>query len=315
MSKKFNILFLGAGKLYELLLSFKSSASILGIDLNLHSIELEKFVPISSLAEIHVGPKFLGPDGDRGILDIAGRVNAHIIIPNADSATVALSALSAQLKGSGRRSVVSDHALCVAMYDKVLAEEWFDQQNVMRPALVSSAPAIAKHRFGYGSRGIHYLRNQGEFELFKHSKNLDEFLLQEIVEGDEYSVDAYVDLNGVVVDILTRRRLSVEGGVVVNSMSDLNWPIIEMSKKILETGGWRGPITLQFILSAQGPKIIEINPRFGGGVTHSIHCGNNMPLWILMEQLGQDIRHEPFRWKNRSLMTRARMDVYHDHID
>ncbi|MGH3431043.1 MAG: ATP-grasp domain-containing protein, partial [Mycobacteriales bacterium] len=87
--------------------------------------------------------------------------------------------------------------------------------------------------------------------------------------------------------------------------------VLELSHRILEQPGWSGPITLQFIDGEGGPVAIEVNPRFGGGVTHAIHCGLDMPAWLLREKLGRDLPPPP-EWIDGSLMTRCRRDVFHD---
>jgi carbamoyl-phosphate synthase large subunit len=45
--------------------------------------------------------------------------------------------------------------------------------------------------------------------------------------------------------------------------------------------GARGPITLQAFLTANGPVLTEINPRFGGGFPLGHAAGAHYPEWIL----------------------------------
>ena len=121
---------------------------------------------------------------------------------------------------------------------------------------------------------------------------------------------------GGVQSILCRRRVVVSDGEVEVSETVRHKPIIEMAEKALNAVPWQvgfqGPITLQFIDNADlGSVILEINPRFGGGVTHSIHLGHDMPRWILRERYVRELEPAP-GWPDRSLMTRARRDVFFD---
>jgi carbamoyl-phosphate synthase large subunit len=109
---------------------------------------------------------------------------------------------------------------------------------------------------------------------------------------------------------MPRLRIRVLDGEVDESLSIQKPEIEKLSKEIIEcVKGWEGPLTLQFIESDTGPILIEINPRFGGGVTHSIYCGLHMPQWILKEWLGRNIPDCP-AWKAGSLMTRCRRDIF-----
>lgn len=307
------ILFLGAGKLWQLMRHFHEDARAIGIDLELHSMELESRVPIAEYATVHVGPKFSAPNGRQAIVDLATQIGADIVVPNADNATVALSSVKDVLAARGIDAAVSTPELCATMHDKIAAEDWFARHGDPRPMPTARAPAIAKLRDGYASKGIYPLPTQLEVDAFRARADAGIYLIQEYIEGDEFTVDAYVDRAGRVVDILTRQRLVVEAGIVLNSLTRWDNGIIAACQTILSRPGWYGPQTLQFRLDSGQPKILEINPRFGGGVTHSIHCGLRIPRWLMEERLGRLIQHDPFRWPRGSLMTRARVDIFHDH--
>ena len=311
---KVTVLFLGAGKLWQLMRCFQIDSAALPVDIELHSLELEPCCPIAHLAQVHTGPNFSAPDADQFILDLATRIGAEIVIPNMDSATIVLGRIKDRLAAKGITAVVSELRLCEAMFDKITAETWFEGHGDSRPLPTHTAPAIAKHRYGYASKGIHVLPTQLDVNSFLERPDAGNYLIQEYLDGDEFTVDAYVARDGRVVDILTRQRLLVEAGIVVNSITRWDEGTIRASESILSRPGWSGPITLQFRLQDGKAKILEINPRLGGGVTHSIHCGLRMPMWILQEHLGLTIAHEPYRWQRGSLMTRARIDIFHDHL-
>ncbi len=282
MTKRSTVLFLGAGKLWQLMRRFQEDARTLGVELDLHAIELDPFCPIAEMAQIHVGPKFSGPEAAEAVLDVARRIGADLVIPAMDNATVLLAGIRGQIAELGAHAVVSDPLLCSAMHDKLAAEEWFARNDDLRPMPTNSAPAIAKHRFGYASKGIYPLITQREVDDFLRRPDAADYLIQEYVDGDEFTVDAFVSRGGRVVDILSRQRLVVEAGIVLNSRTRWHDGIIATTEEILSRRGWQGPITLQYRLDGGGAaKLIEINPRFGGGVTHSIYCGLRMPKWLI----------------------------------
>ena len=73
--------------------------------------------------------------------------------------------------------------------------------------------------------------------------------------------------------------------------------------QILKAGP--GIITIQCFLTPNNQvKIIEINPRFGGGVPLSIKAGANFPKWILQLWLGQNPQINPTRFREGLMMLR-----------
>jgi carbamoyl-phosphate synthase large subunit len=229
-----------------------------------------------------------------------------------DSATVVLSKQKCVLARMECEAVVSDHELCLAMNDKVVAHTWFTAHKLPVP-IGDAYPRIVKYRFGYGSKDQFIAHEPAELHQFLRRRSSAAYLDQPLLTGQEYTVDAYVDRSGRVLAALSRKRIKVSDGEVDVSLTHRHRSILELTRRVLAIPGWRGPITLQFIDAPQGPVLIEINPRFGGGVTHSIHCGLDMPRWIIREHLERPVAPCD-DWPENSVMTRCRRDFFYDNI-
>jgi carbamoyl-phosphate synthase large subunit len=302
------VLFLGAGKRLSLLEAFQRGAREEGVELTLVSVELGTRVPIAAVAEVVVGPSFSDPAIDGYLADLVAARRPDLIIPNMDSATVALSRVKGRLDSLGAWSVVSSHELCVAMEDKARAESWFRSKGFRVPEN-SGYPRILKRRKGFSSRGQVVVSSDAERTDFLRGKEALDYFEQRFVEGPEYTVDAYVSRSGRLVGALSRRRLKVLDGEVEESLSERKPQILEMTRSLFSEPGWEGPLTAQFIEAEDGPVLIEVNPRFGGGVTHAIHCGLDFTRWLIREKLGRSLP-ERVEWKAGSIMTRCRRDVF-----
>lgn len=307
---KIVVLFLGAGKLVQLVKAFKEAAAVENVEIELLSIEKHSKVPISLFATVHQGPKFSDEVFPGFLLDFVREHGVNVIIPNMDSATVALSLVKPQLEAMGVKAVVSDHDLCEIMNDKIQADTWFAAHGIAKPGTGSDGPLplMAKHHLGYGSRGLTKITTEKELQAFLQSHDTSEYLFQSFIPTGEFTVDAYVDSQGNMIDCLCRRRLEVEAGIVSVSETEKNEKVIELTAKILAVKGWFGPITLQFF-DTPDPLVIEINPRFGGGVTHALACGLEMPRWIIREFLSRPIEYIS-TWTSGHYMARYRQDVY-----
>ena len=302
------VLFLGAGKRLSLLERFDLAARAEQVELEMMSAESRARVPIAAIARIIDGPGFRGEDFAPWLLDVVRAEGIDIVIPNMDAATVALSAVAGQLADAGVWAVVSAHGLCRAMEDKVLAEQWFAARGLRIPGR-TAWPRILKRRLGFGSRDMYVARDQLELGRILAGIEAASYLEQEMCAGAEYTVDAYVDRAGRLVAAMPRQRLAVIDGEVNESLSAHHAAIEGIVAGLFGTGGWQGPLTAQFIDTASGPVLIEVNPRFGGGVTHAIHCGLDFPRWIIRERLGRPLPAAP-AWVAGSFMTRCRRDVF-----
>lgn len=303
-----NLLFLGAGKRFTLIEQFFDAAYQEGITLKVFSIEDSHLVPIAQLASIIIGPRFSDPLFFDFLIQTVKSRGIDLVIPNMDAATVVLAKAKKQLSEFGCHAVVSNLNLCEVMVDKVLAEQWFIAHNISVPKR-SGFPFIIKSRKGFGSRDQASVENQRAFDAFFYGKDAQDYIVQDFVNGQEYTVDAYVDRTGAMIAALSRKRLKVVDGEVDISETHHHPGILALTSRILSISGWEGPITLQFIDDGTSITLIEINPRFGGGVTHSIHAGLDFPRWIIREQLRLPI-NSPKEWRDGSIMVRYRKDTF-----
>lgn len=139
-------------------------------------------------------------------------------------------------------------------------------------------PVILKPRDGMGSRGIYYVDSKED--LSHIISKLDNYIVQEIVEGTEFTLDVLCDLEGQVLSIVPRQRLEVRAGEVSKSKSVKDFRLINITLGLVEkmnskgNNGAIGPMNIQCIVDNIGEiKFIEINPRFGGGVPLTFESG------------------------------------------
>jgi carbamoyl-phosphate synthase large subunit len=311
MNKRINILFLGGAKRYSLAERFIEAGGMINNEINIYSYELNKDVPISGIASIIVGLKWNDPDIETHLLNIIKKNKINIVLPFLDPAI----SLTANLKLKLKNKVfipVSEKEICDIHYDKKLAYVWFVKQKIPVPSTENDRfPKIAKPRKGSASKGITNISTEEDLKEFRQKNVESEFLIQQYIDAVEFSVDAYVDASGRILGIVSRKRLEITSGEVTKSITERNVKIIDYSRKILQAGNFRGPITIQFLLEQSTGEIfvLEVNPRFGGGVINSIEAGFNIPLLILNEYLNIENKIVD-NWRNNLLMMRAHREVF-----
>ena len=203
--------------------------------------------------------------------------------------------------------------ICHIMFDKILSERWFIEKGLPIPPSYSKDdilkfPVIVKPRRGSASKGIQIIDDAVQWDKLE---NKDNYVIQQyIAEREEYTVDCYVTTSGKIISIVPRLRIQTAGGEVMNSETRRDKILIDISERVLKSGDFKGPVTIQFLRDKNtgATYIMEINPRLGGGVITSIEAGADITAFILRNYLGEDL--QPYNeWKDKTLMTRYFKEV------
>jgi carbamoyl-phosphate synthase large subunit len=152
---------------------------------------------------------------------------------------------------------------------------------------------VAKERYGAGSRAIGLDLDRAAAR--RHGEGLKDPIYQPYIEGEEISIDAWLDRSGAVKGVVLRRRDKVVDGEsqVTTTFRD---PAIEAkAAEILASLRLRGPVVMQALLGSDGAlHVIECNSRFGGASTTAIAAGLDMLYWSLLEGFGATADAAPF---------------------
>ncbi len=145
---------------------------------------------------------------------------------------------------------------------------------------IDTFPLIAKPRFGKGSNNIIKIENKLDLKyVLGKFKNM---IFQEYLPGTEYTVDVLSDLTEKPIMAIPRIRIYTKAGISVKGKIKRDLMIENLCKKTAETLGIKGPCCIQLKESENGElKIIEINPRFGGGTIFTTLAGANFPAMLL----------------------------------
>lgn len=310
MSQQINILFLGGAKRVSLAECLISAGKQLGKTVHIFSYELDKYVPVASIGKIIIGLKWSDTAIFSHLEQTISENNIHIVLPFVDGATVVTARLKNQLKDVF--IPVSPEQTCDIMFDKVKANEWFLENHIPVPAYDEELPAIAKPRKGSASQGLVIMKTAQDLNGFKANYKEEDFLIQRYITADEYTVDAYVSKEGQALSIVPRKRMEVTSGEVTKSITIRDKEVIELSKDIISKIRFEGPITLQFLRDKQTQQLymMEINPRFGGGVVTSIKAGADACYMLLNEYLGNTVK-EITNWEENLIMTRAFREFFY----
>lgn len=295
-TKHINILFLGAGRRVSLAERF------IARDYEIYSYEISGQVPIASVATVIEGLFWEDDNILNHIANVCIENDIELVIPFQDEALLVCN----KLQEKGFSCVCSGYEASEVCFDK-RKFEFFMLQNFedMYPKEDDSFPKIVKPVFGSGSTGIHTINSAFD----KVDRN--ECVVQTKISGIEYSVDAFFDTRGFFIDAVSRKRIRVDGGEVVTSLTKRCDRIIQNTKLVGEKLQLKGPACFQYMVSDK-PYLIEINARFGGGATLSLEAGFDMIDLVGKYYLGKKIDYLPSVWKDKLLMERCYKDFFYE---
>lgn len=219
------------------------------------------------------------------LLNIIDKYSIQVLMPSSGYDIFPFSDYKTKLKKHGVIPVVSDRKILEICRDKIstfdrLKTEFSLPFTTLNPEEINIYPVIAKPRYGKGSRDI--VQVNDEKELRYVSSKFSNMIYQEFLPGDEYTIDVMSDLEGNPIVSVPRVRLQTKSGISTKGKIILDKYLIEESMKIVRKLRIIGPSCIQMKRDKLGDfKLVEINPRLGGGTIFTTLAGANFPKMII----------------------------------
>ncbi len=245
----------------------KAGVEVIGMDSNPISFGLHL------LKKSYIVPRGDDPNFIKGILKIVDKTQPDAILSGPEEELLTLSKNKEIIEERGTLLLCPDYEYVEICTDKRKTNEVFNRIGIPTPELFTDAdsvkfPCMIKPRFGRGSSDIYIAKNEENLRFYL--KKIEEPVIQEFVQGEEYTVDILADKDGNALSIVPRSRLGTESGISVKGKTVYDKEIIDYCKKIAKELKLFGPSCIQCIRSKEGVKFIEVNTRFGGGSILSI---------------------------------------------
>jgi carbamoyl-phosphate synthase large subunit len=309
-----NILFTSAGRRVALIRHFFRALRQLQLDGNICVVDISDQSPAFHIAD----RSYLVPRVDTDgyiprLLEICSHEQIRILIPLIDTELAVLAQNRHHFVSIGTQVMVSDPEVIDIGMHKTETCAFFKRNCVETPEIYTPEdieqgyyhlPLMVKPNDGSASKMVFKAETQEQVTFFR--RYVPRAIVQEFIEGDEYTLDVFIDMVGRVRCVVPRLRLEVRAGEVSKGLIVKNDRIIGIGRKVGESlSGARGCITLQCIVNRQGLiKMVEINPRFGGGAPLSIEAGADMPAWVIQLAMGREIGDVDNTYRDGLMMLR-----------
>lgn len=310
-----NILLTSAGRRVTLLNAAKETLKTFSPSSSVHAIDLNP--SMSAACQIadsaSIAPHVTDPSYSNFLLEYCIKNQICLVIPTIDTELSILAQLKKPFSQYNITLAISDKTICDIFYLKRSTHDFFKAHGFNTPTIVSpdaesTFPLFAKLDNSSCSIGAQKVNDIAEA---KHLLSLgQDYVFQELIGGDEYTVDFYITRTGEPAMIIPRRRLEVRAGEVSKSITCKDHNIIQTVKNLCKNlkGSW-GPMTLQLFKTGNNQlSLIEINPRVGGGYPLSYHAGMNIFDLLIREMRGEHIPYSD-NWEDGLTMLRYDAEV------
>lgn len=314
-NKPFNILFTSSGRRVELVKHFKTVYDELNIDGMILTADLKENSPAGKVSDKHIlVPRVDSKEYIDSLIKICKENQVSLVIPLIDTELIILSNHKKDFESIGVTILISEtrtHEIC---NDKILTAKFFESNGFDTPRVYNfeevlkkgniDKPLLIKPAKGSSGIGVHILNQFEELEFY--AKRLKEPILQELIKGDEYTIDVFTDFEGRILTVVPRLRIETRAGEVSKGKTVYNPILIQKATEVVNAlPGVFGCITVQCFLTKNNEvKFIEINPRFGGGAPLSLAAGADYAKYLIETLLEKEKSFNIDNWENNLLMLR-----------
>lgn len=275
-----------------------------------------EYAPAAYLTEAAFSvPRCSDPKFIPSMLELCRREEVKLVVPTIDPELPLYASHRREFEDIGTTVAVSARETVDIAADKAETHRWLLEHGF--PALWQAAPedvmanssrwqfpVILKPRCGSASIGVQKIWSLSQLE--RVGRGEPGLLVEEFAQGEEHTINVYVNRSGKCLCAIPHRRVEVRSGEVSKGITRKHAGMIDLAHRIAEAlpGAW-GALNIQCFLSEDGRiQVTEMNARFGGGYPLAHQAGSDFPTWLLREALGQPV-HERFEaWQDGLLMLR-----------
>ena len=220
-------------------------------------------------------PRFLD-----ALLGAAAAYGADALIGTVAEELPALTAGVDRLTAAGVATWLPDLAAVDLCCDKAAFAERMELAGVPGPPTATTpeaaaalpGPWIVKPNSGRGSRGLQLL-DSGPAVVAAMSADPG-LIAQTRLAGREFTADALVDRAGRLLTVVPRWRDETKAGISVKGTTFRSEAVTELVSAALAAVELTGPANVQGFVSDGGTaSVVEINPRFSGGLPLTLAAG------------------------------------------
>lgn len=253
------------------------------------------------------------------VLRICQKEKISVLIPIIDEELLIFAKNQERFQKNGIKLIVNNKETVELAKDKFSSYKFCLQNDILVPrtALIDEVEKIRRMRFPLiikplkGRGSLDTYRVEGREELFYLRNKLSGlYIVQEFIEGREYTVDIVASPAGEILLVVPRERMVTKAGMSYKGRTVSNARLSTMAKRVAEKFGINGPANIQFKIKEEKIYLIEVNPKFAAGLPLTVASGVNIPLVLIKLALGFKVAKSELRYKTDFYMLRYWNEIF-----
>lgn len=269
------------------------------------AIDSDQTAPgLQSAHHSYTVPKFSSDEYIPVLIDICSHHEVDMLICLHDYELMVISSHMEEIESVGVEAIIPPQDVVSTCLDKLNTYQILSSIGIKVPESFTSVseavsrvdsgetefPFVLKPRFGSSSKHLEIVSNVEElrYQYRNLSKMADytgecqsEILVEEYLHGAEYNIDVINDLNGGNVVNVPKRKISMRSGETEKAEIVSNKGLDQIGSVLAEHFQHPGNMDVDVIKHNQDWKVIDINPRFGGGYPFTHKAGVDLPTAIV----------------------------------
>jgi carbamoyl-phosphate synthase large subunit len=239
-----------------------------------------------------------------------------LVVPTRDEELPVFAGLRDRLAAAGTTVLVSPPDAVAVCRDKLRFAQMLAAIGVDTPRIHAlddaPLPAFVKPRVGAGSRHAGVVRTRDELLVATSAIHAagGEPVIQEVLEGPEYTIDLFLDLAAKPISCVPRERVQVVNGESVVSRTVRDEALAMAAIRVCQSLGLVGHVTVQAFRIADRIVVIEVNPRYGGAANLGFAAGAPTPEFAIRLARGESLEAQLDRYEIGLVMLRYADDRF-----
>ena len=235
-------------------------------------------------------PRATDPAFGAAVLALVDETRPAVLLTTVSEELAALQELSSELASRQVATWLPPAAAVEVCLDKWKFARVLHDAGVPTPSTALggasgvAGPWVVKPRFGRGSRDVHLIDEPQD--LAWACRRTPEPIVQTRAGGREFTADVLVERDGRVVACVPRWRLETRGGISTKGETFVDAAVDGVVARTVAAVGLQGALNLQGFVDAGAVTVVEVNPRFSGGLPLSLAAGADLVGQFVRGALG-----------------------------
>ncbi len=265
-------------------------------------------------------PMATSPDYLDAIVAICDAEHIRLIVPTIDDELERFGAAAGWFAARGIRVAVSPESTSRTCNDKLATCQYLRDRGIRAaetwlPGHVPPGhrfPLFIKPRCGRGGVGAFPVRTPRDLEFF--SSYVEAPVVQEYLDGPEFTIDLCCDFAHRPLSIVPRERVVIRAGVMDRGRTVSDPALIALAESVAAVLPFSGAANIQCRVVDGEPVVFEINPRFSGGIPLTIASGADFPSYLVEIALGHRVSPQIGRFQADLWMTSYEAAIFVDAV-